>query len=182
MVFVVEHKRDAVALSIDHDYIANVDILLGIIFNAVVALVFCTVSKFFIETLLKLVLRACVELLFWKIIVFRSINDIHFCESVKNLVLPIIIFLCQQLQSIGQHIVGNNVRKAIPVDPLLAHVVLLAELVDATQCRFLNSESSDKEICRTIFEHESISAAPNRTVVEDVIHYDLRGEFILVLK
>ncbi|KAH0270777.1 alcohol oxidase, partial [Aureobasidium melanogenum] len=57
IVLVIKHKLNAVALLVDHDHdhVANVNILLGIVFYAVVALVFCTVSKFLLETWLKLV-------------------------------------------------------------------------------------------------------------------------------
>ncbi|KAH0010589.1 alcohol oxidase, partial [Aureobasidium melanogenum] len=55
VVLIIKHKLDAVALFVDHDHVANVNILLSVIFYAVVALVFCTVSTFFLETFLELV-------------------------------------------------------------------------------------------------------------------------------
>ncbi|KAG9763209.1 alcohol oxidase, partial [Aureobasidium melanogenum] len=57
VVLVIKHKLNAVALPVDHDHdhVANVNILLGIVLYAVVTLVFCTVSKFFLETFLELV-------------------------------------------------------------------------------------------------------------------------------
>ncbi|KAG9841133.1 alcohol oxidase, partial [Aureobasidium melanogenum] len=55
IVLVIKHKFNAVAFLVDHGHVTNVNILLGIVFYAVVALVVCTVSKFFLETFLELV-------------------------------------------------------------------------------------------------------------------------------
>ncbi|KAH0150378.1 hypothetical protein KCU67_g10682, partial [Aureobasidium melanogenum] len=97
VVLVIKHKLNAVALLVDHDHdhdpVANVNILLGIVLYAVVTIVFCTVSKFFLETFLELVFWS----LFWTIIIFGANSDILFCESIKNFILPVVIFFCQHL-------------------------------------------------------------------------------------
>ncbi|KAK6006266.1 hypothetical protein QM012_006676 [Aureobasidium pullulans] len=81
IVFNVKHELRVVTRLVDHDSLADV-ILIVIIISTLVAPEFCTISKLFLEALL--LERFHLE---------KLVKDVF--ESVKNLILPFIIFIWQ---------------------------------------------------------------------------------------